>query len=57
MPMELQGLTTTGTSTDIYALCTRISAISFVVIGVALSLIIILQKRRSRLGSDAGKGV
>ncbi|MDP8998372.1 MAG: ABC transporter permease subunit, partial [Pseudomonadota bacterium] len=57
LPLELQGLTTTVTSPDIYALGTMISAISFVVIGVALSLIIILQKRRSRLGSDAGKGV
>ena len=57
LPLELQGLTTTVTDPDIYALGTMISAISFVVIGVALSLIIILQKRRSRLGSDAGKGV
>ena len=57
LPLELQGLTTTVTSPDIYALGTMISAISFVVIGVALSLIIILQKRRSRLGTDAGKGV
>ena len=57
LPLELQGLTTTVTNPDIYALGTMISAISFVVIGVALSLIIILQKRRSRLGSDAGKGV
>jgi putative spermidine/putrescine transport system permease protein len=57
LPLELQGLTTTVTNPDIYALGTMISAISFVVIGLALSTIIILQKRRSRLGSDAGKGV
>ena len=57
LPLELQGLTTTVTNPDIYALGTMISAISFVVIGIALSLIVILQKRRSRLGSDAGKGV
>ena len=57
LPLELQGLTTTVTNPDIYALGTMISAISFVVIGIALSLIIILQKRRSRLGSDAGKGM
>ena len=57
LPLELQGLTTTVTNPDIYALGTMISAISFVVIGIALSLIIILQKRRSRLGSDAGRGV
>jgi putative spermidine/putrescine transport system permease protein len=57
LPLELQGLTTTVTNPDIYALGTMISAISFVVIGIAISLIVILQKRRSRLGSDAGKGV
>ena len=57
LPLELQGLTTTVTSPDIYALGTMISAISFAVIGLSLSLIIIMQKRRSRLGSDAGKGV
>ena len=57
LPLELQGLTTTVTNPDIYALGTMISAISFVVIRVALSLIVILQKRRSRLGSDAGKGM
>ena len=57
LPLELQGLTTTVTNPDIYALGTVISAVSFVVIGLALSTIIILQKRRSRLGNDAGKGV
>lgn len=57
LPLELQGLTTTVTNPDIYALGTMISAVSFMVIGVALSTIIILQKRRNRLGSDAGKGV
>lgn len=57
LPLELQGLTTTVTNPDIYALGTVISAVSFVVIGLALTTIIILQNRRSRLGSDAGKGV
>ena len=57
LPLELQGLTTTVTNPDIYALGTMISAISFVVIGIALTLIIVLQKRRKRLGSDAGQGV
>ena len=57
LPLELQGLTTTVTSPDIYALGTMISVISFAVIGLSLSLIIIMQKRRSRLGSDAGRGV
>ena len=57
LPLELQGLTTTVTNPDIYALGTMISAISFAVIGVALTAIIIMQKRRGRLGSDAGKGV
>lgn len=56
LPLELQGLTTTVTNPDIYALGTMISAISFVVIGVALATIIVLQNRRKRLGSDASKG-
>lgn len=57
LPLELQGLTTTVTNPDIYALGTVISAVSFLVISLALTSIIILQKRRSRLGSDAGKGM
>jgi putative spermidine/putrescine transport system permease protein len=57
LPLELQGLTTTVTNPDIYALGTVTTGVSFVVIGLCLGLIILLQRRRKRFGSDAGKGV
>jgi putative spermidine/putrescine transport system permease protein len=57
LPLELQGLTTTVTNPDIYALGTVTTAVSFVVIGVCLAVIMILQRRQNRFGSDAGKGV
>jgi putative spermidine/putrescine transport system permease protein len=57
LPLELQGLTTTVTNPDIYALGTVTTAVSFVVIGVALGSILLLQKRQARFGNDRGKGV
>ena len=57
LPLELQGLTTTVTNPDIYALGTVTTAVSFVVISIALGLILLLQKRQKRFGNDAGKGV
>jgi len=57
LPLELQGLTTTVTKPDIYALGTVTTGVSFVVIGFCLGLILLLQKRQKRFGSDAGKGV
>lgn len=57
LPLELQGLTTTVTKPDIYALGTLTSAVSFIVIFVALFVIQFLQKRQARFGSDAGKGM
>lgn len=57
LPLELQGLTTTVTKPDIYALGTMVSAVSFVVIFASLVAIRILQKRQARMGSDAGKGM
>lgn len=57
LPLELQGLTTTVTNPDIYALGTVTTAVSFIVISVALGLILILQKRQKRFGNDAGKGL
>src|SRR5579862_2128868 len=57
LPMELQGLTTTVTKPDIYALGTLTSAVSFLVIFLALIVILVLQARQRRHGSDAGKGL
>jgi putative spermidine/putrescine transport system permease protein len=57
LPLELQGLTTTVTKPDIYALGTLTSAVSFLVIFTALIVILTLQARQRRHGSDAGKGM
>ena len=57
LPLELQGLTTTVTKPDIYALGTLTTAVSFIVIFVALLIIRLLQARQQKFGSDAGKGL
>jgi putative spermidine/putrescine transport system permease protein len=57
LPLDLQGLTTTVTTPDIYALGTVTSAVSFLVIGLALYTIRAIGTRRDRHGSDAGRGV
>ncbi|MGA2129289.1 MAG: ABC transporter permease [Xanthobacteraceae bacterium] len=57
LPLELQGLTTTVTNPEIYALGTVTTGVSFTVIFVALGLIVLLQRRQARRGSDAGKGL
>jgi putative spermidine/putrescine transport system permease protein len=55
LPMELQGLTTTVTTPEIYALGTATTGVSFSVIAIALFAIGIMRARQSRFGSDAGK--
>jgi putative spermidine/putrescine transport system permease protein len=57
LPLELQGLTTTVTKPDIYALGTLTTAVSFLVIAASLAAILLLQWRQNRRGSDAGKGL
>ena len=57
LPLELQGLTTTVTKPEIYALGTLTTAVSFAVIAGALAAILALRRRQARLGSDAGKGM
>ncbi|MDR3374293.1 MAG: ABC transporter permease, partial [Ancalomicrobiaceae bacterium] len=57
LPLDLQGLTTTVTNPDIYALGTATTAVSFLVIGLALGLIAWLNRRQARQGSDAGAGM
>ena len=57
LPLELQGLTTTVTTPEIYALGTVTTAVSFLVIGSALALILAVRRRQARKGSDAGKGM
>ena len=55
LPLELQALTTTVTTPEIYALGTVTTAVSFLVIGLALAVILTLRAPQARLGSDAGK--
>lgn len=57
LPLDLQGLTTTVTNPDIYALGTATTGVSFLAIGLALFVIGFLQRRQSRHGSDAGSGM
>jgi putative spermidine/putrescine transport system permease protein len=57
LPIQLQALTTTVTTPAIYALGTTTTAISFIVIGIALAAVFIVQRRRRQYGSDAGKGL
>jgi putative spermidine/putrescine transport system permease protein len=57
LPIELQALTTTVTTPAIYALGTTTTAVSFLVIGTALAVIFVVQRRRRRHGSDAGQGM
>jgi putative spermidine/putrescine transport system permease protein len=57
LPIQLKGLTTTVTTPAIYALGTATTGISFLVIGVALVTVFIVQRRRRQRGSDAGKGM
>jgi putative spermidine/putrescine transport system permease protein len=57
LPLELQALTTTVTTPEIYALGTVTTGVSFAVIGLALGLMALLRARQSRHGSDAGQGL
>ena len=55
LPMELQALTTTVTTPEIYALGTVTTGVSFIVIALALSGIALVRARQARHGSDAGQ--
>ena len=51
LPLELQGLTTTVTTPEVYALGTVTTAMSLLVIGLALGTVLAIQRRRARRGS------
>lgn len=55
LPLELQAMQTNATTPVIYALGTLTTLLSLTVIGLTLSLAKFLRRRRSMLGSDAGK--
>ncbi len=57
LPLELQGLTTTVTTPEIYALGTITTGVSFAVILAALGVVLYLRRRRARHGTDAGAGM
>jgi putative spermidine/putrescine transport system permease protein len=57
LPLELQAMQTNATTPVIYALGTLTTALSIAVISICLVTALLLQWRRARHGSDAGKGV
>ena len=57
LPLSLQGLTTTVTTPEIYALGTVTTGVSFLVIFTTLAVILVLRRRQAKHGSDAGKGM
>jgi putative spermidine/putrescine transport system permease protein len=57
LPLELQGQTTTVTTPVIYALGTLTTAVSFVVMALALAAILVLRRRQAGDGLDAGQGL
>lgn len=57
LPLEIYGMTTNVTTPVIFALGTLTTAFSFVIIAVFLVALVALNRRRARLGSDAGKGM
>jgi len=57
LPLQLQGMTSTVTTPVIYALGTVTTAVSMAVILGAILIMLLVQRRRARRGSDAGKGM
>jgi putative spermidine/putrescine transport system permease protein len=55
LPLEIYGMTTNVTTPVLYALGTMTTAVSFLVIALALTSTAIMRRRRSRHGSDVGK--
>jgi putative spermidine/putrescine transport system permease protein len=56
LPLEIYGMTTNVTSPVLYALGTLTTVFSLLIIGVFLVIALVMNKRRARQGSDAGKG-
>jgi putative spermidine/putrescine transport system permease protein len=55
LPLEIYGMTTNITTPVLYALGTVTTAVSFLVIAIALISFAWIRRRRERHGSDAGK--
>ena len=56
LPLEIYGMTTNVTTPVLYALGTLTTAFSFVVIGISLSVVAIIQRRRARRLVPVGAG-
>ncbi|MAS07131.1 MAG: ABC transporter permease [Ahrensia sp.] len=57
LPLEIFGMTTNVTTPVIFALGTLTTGFSLVIIAVFLITVLVLNRRRARQGSDAGKGM
>jgi len=57
LPLEIFGMTTNVTSPVLYALGTLTTVFSFAIIGTFLLVVVILRRRRTKSGSDAGSGL
>lgn len=57
LPLEVLGMTTNVTSPVLYALGTLTTIFSLCVILLFLIVVTVVQRRRSRAGTDAGKGM
>ena len=57
LPLEIYGMTTNVTSPVLYALGTLTTLFSLLIIGIFLGLALLSNRRKARVGSDAGKAV
>lgn len=57
LPLEIFGMTTNVTTPVLYALGTLTTVFSFLIIGAFLAIAYVMNRRRARKGSDAGKGM
>lgn len=57
LPLEIFGMTTNVTTPVLYALGTLTTGFSFLIIAIFATVAVVMGRRRSRLGSDAGKGL
>ena len=57
LPLELEAMQTNATTPVIYALGAMTTALSLVVIGTSVVAVLLVRRRRTRYGSDAGQAV
>jgi putative spermidine/putrescine transport system permease protein len=57
LPLEIWGMTTNVTSPVLYALGTLTTLLSLTLVALVALTVTIMQRRRARKGSDAGKGM